>query len=332
MQPNPTLLHSLRVNLRLRHFSPRTEEAYTAWVRRYVRFHHVRHPAEMGEAEVRAFMEHLAVDRHLAPATTAQALAALLFLYREVIARPLGGLGPVPRARVPHRIPIVLTLDEVRRVLEAMHGTARLVGVLLYGGGMRLLECLTLRLKDVDLERGEVRIRRGKGAKDRVTVLPQVVRGAVEGQILRVRQLHERDVREGGGWVDLPDALAAKYPQAARSLPWQWLFPARRRRTDSIPGRFRRHHLHESVIQRAMAEAVRASGITKRATCHSLRHSFATHLLESGADIRTVQELLGHTDVATTMLYTHVLNRGGLGVRSPADRGAFDTLLAGLAD
>ena len=332
MQPNQKLLHSLQANLRLRHFSPRTEEAYSAWVRRYARFHHLRHPAEMGEGEVRAFMEHLAVDRHLAPATTAQALAALLFLYREVIARPLRGLGPVPRAKAPLRLPIVLSPDEVRRVLEAMHGTARLVGVLLYGGGMRLLECLTLRLKDVDLERGEVRIRRGKGGKDRVTVLPEVVRGALARQIQRVRQLHEQDVRAGGGWVDLPDALATKYPRAAQSLPWQWLFPARRHRADSTPGRFRRHHLHETAIQRAMAEAVRASGITKRATCHSLRHSFATHLLEGGADIRTVQELLGHRDVATTMLYTHVLNRGGLGVRSPADRGVLDTLLAGLAD
>ncbi len=277
-------------------------------------------------------MTHLAMDRKLAPATTAQALAALLFLYREVIARPLRGLGPVQRARAPVRLPVVLTADEVRRVLERMSGTPRLVALLLYGSGLRLLECLSLRAKDLDLERGEIRLRRGKGGKDRVTVLPELVRGAVAAQLDRVRLLHDRDLVGGGGWVELPDALGVKYPRVGRDIQWQWLFPARRRYVDQASGQVRRHHLHESAVQRAMAEAVRRSGITKRATCHSLRHSFATHLLESGADIRTVQELLGHRDVSTTMLYTHVLNRSGLGVRSPADRGTMGDLVAGLAD
>lgn len=326
------LLHSLRANLRLRHFSPRTEEAYCGWVKRFVKFHALRHPIEMAEPEIRAFLSHLALQRHLSPATQNQALAALAFLYREVLRRPIPGLREFPRARTPTRIPIVLTPAEVYRVLGELRGTGRLVGALLYGSGLRLKECLTLRMKDVDPARGEVRIRRGKGGKDRVTVLPAVVRGAIERQMERVRRRHGKDCEAGGGWVELPDALARKYPQAGRSLPWQWLFPAARVYRDQASGQVRRHHWHESAMQRAMAQAVRASGLTKRATCHTLRHSFATHLLEAGADIRTIQELLGHRDVSTTMLYTHVLNRGALGVRSPADRGGLEDLLAGLAD
>lgn len=237
----------------------------------------------------------------------------------------------MPRARVPVRLPVVLTPDEVRRVVERMSGTPRLVALLLYGSGLRLLECLTLRAKDLDLERGEIRLRRGKGAKDRVTVLPDLLRGPVAAQIERVRVQHERDLSTGGGWVELPDGLGVNYPRAEREIQWQWLSPVRRRYLHEPSGQVRRHHLHESAVQRSVADAVRRSGITKRATCHSLRHSFATHLLESGADIRTVQEL-GHRDVSTTMLYTHVLNRGGLGVRSPADRGGLSDLIAGLAD
>src|SRR3989454_790602 len=261
--PKPKLLQSLRANLRLRHFSPRTEEAYSSWVRRYVRFHRLRHPADLGEAEVKAFLSHLAVDRQLAPSTLAQALAALLFLYREVVGRPLAGVGPVPRARAPGRLPGVLTPEEVRRVLEQMRGTTRLAALLLYGSGMRLLECLTLRVKDIDLARGEIRIRRAKGAKDRVTVLPGVVGPTVASQIERVRALHQRDCESGAGWVELPGALARKYPRAGRSLQWQWVFPARRTYADRDTGERRRHHLHESAVQRAMAEAVRQSGITK---------------------------------------------------------------------
>ncbi len=334
MQPKPKLLQSLRSNLRLRQYSPRTEEAYTSWTRRYVRFHGLRHPEQLGVEEVRSFLLHLAEDRHCAPATLAQALAALLFLYKEVLRQPLPGLGQIPRARAPVRLPTVLGPEEVRQVLAQLRGVSRLVGLVLYGGGLRLMEALTLRVKDLDIGRGEIVIRRGKGAKDRVTVLPDVLRPALAAQIERVRALHQREcgLAAEAGWVAIPTALARKYPQAGRSLQWQWLFPARRIHHDAVTGRRSRHHLHESAVQRAMSDAVRRSGITKRASCHTLRHSFATHLLESGADIRTVQELLGHRDVSTTMLYTHVLNRGGLGVRSPADRAGLADLVAGLAD
>ena len=315
MQPKPKLLASLQANLRLRHFSPRTESAYTDWVRRFVRFHGLQHPAELGEAEIRAFLTYLAVERRVAPSTLNQAIAALVFLYREILGRPLGGFGPLPRAKQPTRLPVVLTPPEVRRVLTALDGTPRLIGLVLYGSGLRLLECLTLRVKDVDLERGELWLRRGKGAKDRVTVLPDLLRKPLGRQFVRVLALHQADCEVGpeAGWVELPGALGRKYPAAGRTLPWQWVFPATRRYRDPETGQVRRHHLHESVMQRAMTDAVRRSGITKRATCHTLRHSFATHLLESGSDIRTVQELLGHRDVSTTMVYTHVLNRGRRG-------------------
>lgn len=334
MPSNPKLLQRVRSNLRLRQYSPRTEEAYVGWVRRFVRFHGLRHPDAMGESEVRAFLEHLTEGRQLGSSSVNQAVAALLFLYAEVLRRPLGGLGLLARPKQPTRIPVVLTMDEVRRVLRELDGLPRLIGMVLYGSGMRLLECLTLRVKDVDLERGEVRIRRGKGAKDRVTVLPRLVQGGVARQLARVAVQHREDCEEGGGsgWVEVPGALGRKYPAAGRSLLWQWLFPATRRYLDAPSGQRRRHHLHESMMQRAMTRAVRRSGLTKRASCHTLRHSFATHLLEGGADIRTVQELLGHRDVTTTMIYTHVLNKGGLGVVSPADRGGFADLLAGLAD
>jgi integron integrase len=320
MQPKPTLLQTVQHNLRLRQASPRTEEAYLGWIRRYVRFHGRRHPRELGVVEIRAFLTHLAVEGRMASATVAQARAALLFLYRQVLDLELDGVEALPRGRRPMRLPVVLTPDEVAAVLGRLPGVSRLVGLLLYGGGLRLMEALTLRVKDLDLARGELRLRRAKGAKDRVTVLPAVVRPALVRHLERVKAQHQRDLAAGAGRVALPGALARKYPHAAASWPWQWVFPATRQYQDRDTGERRRHHLHTSVVQRAMARAVREAGLSKRASCHTLRHSFATHLLEGGADIRTVQELLGHTDVRTTMLYTHVLNLGGLGVRSPADR------------
>jgi integron integrase len=330
--PKSKLLPSLRANLRLRHYSPRTEEAYTSWVVRYVRFHHLRHPADLGEADVRAFLTHLAVERRVAPATLSQAVAAILFLYREILRRPLTELGAIPRSRQPVRLPVVLSVGEVAAVLGQMHGVTRLAALLLYGSGLRLMECLTLRVKDLDLDRHEIWVRRGKGAKDRVTVLPARVVVELRGHLARVQTLHHRDLIAGRGAVELPDALERKYPGAARSWPWQWVFPARSSYRVAASGGWRRHHLHESAVQRAVTAAARASGIGKRATCHTFRHSFATHLLEGGADIRTVQELLGHRDVSTTMIYTHVLNRGGLGVRSPLDAAGLSGLDAGMAD
>ena len=325
----PRLLQQLRANLRLRHCSPRTEQAYVGWVRRFVRFHGLRHPALMGEAEVVAFLSHLATERRAATATISQALAALQLLYRDVIQRPLAAGRLIPRPRQPVRIPVVLTPEEVRRVLGALQGTHRLIGMLLYGSGLRLHECLSLRIKDVDPERGEIRVRRGKGQKDRITVLADALRPAIRDQIEAVRAQYDRDLARGGGWVSLPDALERKLPNAGRSWPWQWLFPATRPYRDPETGQWRRHHLHESGVQRAVAAAALRSGIGKRATCHTFRHSFATHHLEAGSDIRTVQELLGHSDVSTTMLYTHVLNRGRLGVRSPFDQAGLDGLVRG---
>jgi integron integrase len=266
------------------------------------------------------FLNHLVVERRVAPSTQSQALCALLFLYQHVLERPLGRLRELRWARVRARVPVVLTREEVERVLEQLTGTPWLVAMMLYGGGLRLLECLRLRVKDVDMTRGELRVRDTKGGRPRVTVLPAVLREPFARHLAVVRRQHLQDVGRGAGSVALPGAVAAKYPSAARVWAWQWVFPAGRRRVDRKMGERRRHHLHESVIQRAVKAAVQRSGISKRASCHTLHHSFATHLLEEGYDIRTVQELLGHKDVRTTMVYTHVLNRGGRGVLSPADR------------
>ncbi len=313
------LTERLRQTLRTRHYSRATEEAYVMWLRRFVRFHHLRDPAAMGDAEVAAFVTALAVRRNLSASTQNQALGALVFFYRHVLGRRLGALRGLDRAKRPQRLPVVLTPQEVRQVLGCLEGDGWLVASLLYGSGLRLMEALTLRVKDVDLERLELRVRRAKGAKDRVTVLPASLRGALRAHLDSVRRLHAVDVAGGGGRAELPGALERKAPAAAREWAWQWVFPAPRPRRDPMLREAQRHHLHPTVVQRAFAAAVRASGIAKRATCHTLRHSFATHLLEAGYDIRTVQELLGHRDVRTTMIYTHVLNRGGLGVRSPAD-------------
>lgn len=318
-QSKPKLLQQMRYQMRLRQFSPRTLAAYTAWVTRFVRFHGLRHPATLGPAEVRAFLVWLVDEREVAAATQAQATAALAFLYAHVLHRPLEGLDAVPRGRPPRRLPVVLTADEVGRVLGGLGGVHAVVGLLLYGSGLRLMEALTLRVKDLDLVRGEIVVRRGKGAKDRVTVLPARACAPMAAHLARVQEQHRRDLLEGAGWVAVPHALALKYPNAGRSWPWQWVFPAGRRHEDPKTGQVRRHPLHPSAVQRAMIAAVARAGLGKRASCHTLRHSFATHLLQAGYDIRTVQELLGHRDVATTMIYTHVLNKGGRGVRSPAD-------------
>ena len=319
----PKLLEQVRQALRLRHFSSRTEESYVAWIRRYIRFHALRHPRELGAADVTRFLTSLAEARRLSASSQTQALSALLFLYKEVLHRQLESVMPIPRAKQPVRLPVVLDRDEVRLLLARLVGPPRIAAVLMYGSGLRLLETLHLRVKDLDFGMGEIVVRRAKGGKDRVTMLPGTAVPELKAHLERVRRVHQRDLAEGGGRVALPGAYERKSPHAARQWSWQFVFPARRRYEDGYTegeDRLRRHHLHESVVQRAVKQAAADAGLTKRITCHSVRHSFATHLLQDGYDIRTVQELLGHRDVATTMIYTHVLNRGGLGVRSPADR------------
>jgi integron integrase len=290
------------------------------WIRRYILFHGKRHPAGMGAPEVTQFLTSLAVDRRVAASTQNQALGALLFLYREVLDQDLPWLDDLVRARRPHHLPVVMTREEVRAVLQHLDGIPRLLALLFYGAGLRLLEGARLRVQDVDFGANLIVVRDGKGAKDRVTMLPAAVKCALARHLEGVQRQHDRDLQAGAGWVELPDALGRKYPTAGRQWAWQWVFPATRFYFHRETRQRRRHHLHESVAQRAMKEAVRRSGITKHAKCHTFRHSFATHLLEDGYDIRTVQELLGHRDVATTMIYTHVLNRGPAAVRSPADR------------
>ena len=313
------LLEKMRRAIQARHYSPRTEAAYAQWIRRYVRFHRMRHPDEMGEDEINAFLSHLATERKVSASTQNQALSALLFLYRNVLGKELPYIEGIVRARAPRRVPVVLSRDEVNRVFAEVQGTPRVILMLLYGSGLRVLECLRLRIKDVDFEGNEIVVRDGKGRKDRRTVLPGAVKEELRRHIVQMRRQHSRDRAAGLGSVEIPRALERKYPKVPWDWPWQWVFPATRFYRDQETGRRRRHHLHETVAQRAMREAVRAAGITKPATCHTLRHSFATHMLEAGYDIRTIQELLGHRDVRTTMIYTHVLNRGGLGVRSPLD-------------
>jgi integron integrase len=304
--------------LRARHASRRTEESYVHWVRRFAAFHG-RHPRELGAAEITAFLNHLAVEGRVAASTQNQALNALVFLYRRVLGTDAPRLEGLVRAKQPRRLPVVLTPEEVGALLRRLDGASRLVASLLYGSGLRLLEALTLRVKDLDFASGEIRVRDGKGRKDRVVPLPRSIREALLAHLERVRELHARDCELGFGMVDLPGALARKYPAASREWAWQWVFPATTRYLDAATGLERRHHLHETAVQRAVTRAVRRAGLAKHASCHTLRHSFATHLLVRGYDIRTVQELLGHTNVKTTMVYTHVLNKSGLGVRSPLD-------------
>jgi integron integrase len=316
----PRLLDQLRGRLRVKHYSIRTEQAYVDWVRRFILFHDTRHPRDLGAAEVETFLTDLAVRKRVSPSTQNQAKSAILFLYREVIDAELPWLGGVVAARAPQRLPVVLTIEEVEAVLGRMRGTSGLIARLLYGSGLRIMECLRLRVKDIDFSRREILVRDGKGAKDRVTMLPDTLVEPLQRQLERVRDLHAEDLLAGFGSVYLPYALDRKYPNASKEWMWQYVFPSGRLSRDPRSGETRRHHANEKPIQRALQSALRAAGVRKPASPHTLRHAFATHLLQSGYDIRTVQELLGHQDVSTTMIYTHVLNRGGRGVHSPLDR------------
>jgi integron integrase len=315
----PKLMERVRRALRARHYSARTEEAYAGWIRRFILFHNKRHPATMGGDEVNDFLTSLAVEGQVSASTQNQALSALLFLYREVLDDALPWLQDLVRARRPVRLPVVLSEAEVRKVLAELEGTPKLVAQLLYGGGLRLLECLQLRVKDLNFSRHEICVRDPKGRRDRLTVLARAAEEPLRAHLEHVAALHERDKADGFGRIVLPNALARKFPNASTDWVWQWVFPATSRWVDKETNLEYRHHLHETVMQRAMHAAVKRAGIGKRATCHTFRHSFATHLLEHGQDIRTVQELLGHRDVATTMIYTHVLKLGAKGVRSPLD-------------
>lgn len=318
-QNAPKLLDLLRDRLRLKHYSIRTETQYVQWVRRFILFHGKRHPQEMGAKEVEAFLTHLAVEGRVAAATQNQALSALLFLYRELLHINLPWLDEVVRAKRPARLPVVLTREEVQAVLGRTEGTYGLMLPLLYGTGMRLMECVRLRVKDVDFSRAEIIVRDGKGAKDRVTMLPQRIAAELQAHLQRRRHLYEDDLAKGMASVYLPNALDRKYANAENEWGWQYVFVAKSYSIDPRSGSERRHHIDEKLVQRAMKRAVQEAAISKPATPHTLRHSFATHLLQGGYDIRTVQELLGHADVATTMIYTHVLNKGGRGVVSPLD-------------
>jgi len=318
--PKPKLLDQVRQAIRARHYSYRTEKAYVGWMKRYIFFHNKRHPADMGEAEIAQFLSSLADDARVSASTQNQALNALLFLYREVLDKDIGYVHGVVRARRPTRLPVVLTRQEVKAILSLLTGTDWIMATLLYGAGLRLMECMRLRVKDVDFASNQIVVRSGKGNKDRVTMLPGSVKEPLRRHLEAVRTQYRRDLENGYGGVSLPYALERKYPNAAKEWGWQWVFPASKLYIDRQSGAKKKHHLHESVLQRAVKDAARKAGISKPATCHTFRHSFATHLLEDGYDIRTVQELLGHKDVSTTMIYTHVLNRGGRGVHSPADR------------
>ena len=319
-RPEPRLYDAVVAAIRTRHYSRRTEKAYVPWIRRFIRFHHGRHPRTLGEADINRFLSELAVKEHVAASTQNQALAAVLFLYEKVLEQPLDRIEGVIRANKPKRLPVVLTADEVEAVFGFLDGVHWLNCMLQYGAGLRLMESLRLRVKDLDFTRSELTVREGKGDKDRMTVLPEVVREPLRAQLADRRRVHQQEVSVGSGHTSLPGALGRKYPNAGREWAWQYVFPASRDCRDPVTGRFVRHHLHESAIQKAFKTAVRRSCITKPATCHCLRHTFATELLRDGYDIRTVQELLGHSDVSTTMIYTHVLNKGGKAIRSPADR------------
>lgn len=316
---HPKLLEQVRDRIRAKHYSFRTEESYVGWIRRFILFHHKTHPSQMGAKEVEAFLSHLAVDRKVSASTQNQAKSAILFLYKEVLEIKLPWLENVTQAKSPQRLPTVLTVSEVQSVLSHISGTWRIMANLLYGSGLRLMECVRLRVKDIDFEMKQIVVRDGKGFKDRITMLPDSVADQLKNHLAGVEELHRHDLQNGYGEAWLPQALARKYPSAAKDWGWQYVFPSKNLSADPETGSMRRHHVDPKGLQRAFRQALRATHIVKPATPHTLRHSFATHLLQSGYDIRTVQELLGHKDVSTTMIYTHVLNRGGRGVRSPLD-------------
>jgi integron integrase len=317
---SPKLLDRVRWLLRAKHYSIRTEQAYVDWIRRFILFHRKRHPDEMGEREISDFLSHLAVEKKVSASTQNQAFSALLFLYQQVLDRKLDFIGDVQRVSRPAKIPVVFTPEEARRVLQQLHGENQLMAELLYGSGLRLMECLRLRVKDIDFGYGQIIVRDGKGLRQRVTVLPEGLRLELRHHLVHVRALHQRDLAAKRGRVYLPFALERKYRNAASSWPWQYVFPAAKLSTDPQSGELRRHHVLEKNLQNAVKLAIHRAGVNKAASCHTFRHSFATHLLENGHDIRTVQELLGHRDVATTMIYTHVMNKPGLAVHSPLDR------------
>jgi len=318
--PKLKLLDQVRAAIRLRHYSLRTEETYVHWIKRFILFHGKRHPGEMAEQEIAQFLTMLAVDGHVSASTQNQALNALVFLYRHVLQLDVGQLENIVRAKRPQRLPVVLRKHEVKALLDALEGVHWIMGHLLYGAGLRLMECLRLRVKDIDFSANSIVVREGKGNKDRITMLPVSVKAPLVAHLARVRELHQRDLAQGFGSVYLPDALHRKYPNAPKEWGWQLVFPASQISIDPRSGERRRHHEHASALQKAVKAAARKVALFKPVGPHTLRHSFATHLLEDGYDIRTIQELLGHQDVSTTMIYTHVLNRGGKGVTSPSDR------------
>jgi len=318
-KPTPKLLEGVRHTLRTKHYSLKTEEAYIHWIKRYIFFHKERYPKEMGEKEINQFITHLAVKEKVSASTQNQALCAIVFLYKQVLKIDVGDLGNIVWAKKPDRVPVVFTRSEAQNVLNHLTGMNWLMGMLLYGAGLRLTECLQLRVKDIDFEYKQITVHNAKGAKDRVTPLPERIIEPLKQHLKYVKELHENDLKDGYTSVYLPYALERKYPNAGKELGWKFLFPATQISTDPRSGIRRRHHIYETVLQKAVKRAIRKAGITKQASCHTFRHSFATHLLEAGYDIRTVQELLGHSDVKTTMIYTHVLQKGSLGVKSPAD-------------
>jgi integron integrase len=318
-QQSPRLLDRVRNVIRCKHYSIRTEQSYVDWIKRYIYFHNKRHPKDMGESHISDFLTYLAVNKKVASSTQNQAMCALVFLYREVLKKDIGDFEGLIRAKKPQKLPVVFTREEVKQILIQLNGTNWLMGQLIYGAGLRVMECVRLRVKDLDFGYGQIVVRDGKGKKDRVTMLPHIIVKELQRHLLKVKKIHELDLKAGFGTVYLPYALERKYKNANINWSWQYVFPASRRSIDPRSGIERRHHISETVPQRAVRKAIRDCGITKAGSCHSLRHSFATHLLEAGYDIRTVQELLGHKNVSTTMIYTHVLNKGGKGVKSPGD-------------